>query len=75
MTIPIDKKVIEAYMESLKVLKESDGDQCVCSKCGFTGFKVYVTTIIDDARLYCMRCASEWEGYTKRFAKKGGERK
>lgn len=35
---------------------EPDKDKQVCKKCGNDTFRVYITTIIDDARLYCSKC-------------------
>jgi ribosomal protein L37E len=31
-------------------------DKVVCRKCGNDAFRVYITVIIDDARLYCSKC-------------------
>lgn len=38
---------------------EDFADKCVC-ECGNDSFRVYITTIIDDARLYCNKCCKEW---------------
>jgi len=35
-------------------------DEKIICKCGSDKFKVYITTIIDDARLYCVKCKKEW---------------
>lgn len=40
---------------------EPNKDKAVCT-CGNDKFFVYVTVIIDDARLYCTECHNEWEG-------------
>lgn len=31
-------------------------DKMVCKNCGNDTFRVYITVIIDDARLYCSKC-------------------
>jgi len=35
---------------------ESITNKLLCEKCGFDSFRVYIDVIIDDARLYCLRC-------------------
>lgn len=36
--------------------EEQPENKQVCKKCGNDTFKVYVSVIIDDARLYCANC-------------------
>jgi ribosomal protein L37E len=35
---------------------EQPEEKLVCKKCGNDTFRVYITIIIDDARLYCTKC-------------------
>ena len=35
---------------------ESPAEKQICQKCGNDTFRVYIKTIIDDARLYCAKC-------------------
>ena len=44
----------------IKQINEPDKDKCICAKCGCDNFNSYVTNIIDDARLYCSDCKTEW---------------
>lgn len=44
--------------------KEKDEDpkeKIVCNTCGNDMFRVYITIIIDDARLYCTKCGKDPE--------------
>lgn len=41
-------------------MTEEEGDKVVCLKCGNDTFRVYITMIIDDARLYCTKCGTCW---------------
>jgi hypothetical protein len=45
-------------METLspKEKKEKSQEKVICEKCGNDTFRVYITVIIDDARLYCAKC-------------------
>mgnify|MGYP003433151187 CR=1 FL=1 len=45
-------------MDYTKYLEQNQNpkDKVVCDKCGSDTFRVYVTIIIDDARLYCAKC-------------------
>jgi len=45
-------------MESLtpQKKKENPQEKVICKKCGNDTFRVYITTVIDDARLYCAKC-------------------
>ena len=36
--------------------KEPVEEKQVCKNCGNDNFRVYITIIIDDARLYCAKC-------------------
>jgi ribosomal protein L37E len=36
--------------------KEKPQEKVICKKCGNDTFRVYITVIIDDARLYCAKC-------------------
>lgn len=36
--------------------KEQPANLVICEKCSGRQFKVYITTIVDDARLYCAKC-------------------
>lgn len=40
---------------------ESPKEKMVCNTCGNDTFRVYITTIIDDARLYCTKCGKDPE--------------
>ena len=42
----------DEYMED----KQNSKDKTICDKCGNDSFQVYITIIIDDARLYCAKC-------------------
>ena len=44
------------YRLSMREKKEPVNTKLVCSKCGNDTFHVYITIIIDDARLYCTKC-------------------
>ncbi len=35
---------------------ENPEEKQVCPNCGNDTFRVYITRIIDDARLYCVKC-------------------
>ena len=35
---------------------ENKKDLVVCEECGCADFRVYISIIIDDARLYCADC-------------------
>ena len=35
---------------------ENPKEKVVCNTCGNDTFRVYITIIIDDARLYCTKC-------------------
>lgn len=37
---------------------ENQSDIIIC-KCGCNDFKVFITAIIDDARIYCSKCGAE----------------
>jgi len=39
-----------------KITDEPKKDKIICKNCGHDSFCVYVTIIIDDARLYCAKC-------------------
>lgn len=43
--------------------EENIKEKAICKECGNDSFRVYVTIIIDDARLYCSKCGEPWEGY------------
>jgi ribosomal protein L37E len=45
-------------METLpsKEKKEKKQEKVICEKCGNDTFRIYITLIIDDARLYCANC-------------------
>jgi ribosomal protein L37E len=40
---------------------ENPEEKVVCKTCGNDTFRVYITTIIDDARLYCTKCGKDPE--------------
>lgn len=40
---------------------ENPKEKIVCNNCGNDTFKVYITTVIDDARLYCTKCGKDPE--------------
>jgi len=40
-------------------LQEDENDLMECSNCGCSEWRVYITIIIDDARLYCSNCNQE----------------
>ncbi len=42
-----------------KERKEKVKNQMICENCGGDSFRVYITVIIDDARLYCSICGCE----------------
>ncbi len=42
--------------------KELESEKVICKNCGNDTFRVYITVIIDDARLYCSKCGKLWEG-------------
>lgn len=61
-----DKDTDKVWNEIDKALnrKEKDEDpkeKMTCNSCGNDTFRVYVTTIIDDARLYCTKCGKDPE--------------
>lgn len=51
---PVASQQLGKYHES----REESRDRCYC-KCGNDSFRVYITIIIDDARLYCDKCNRE----------------
>lgn len=42
--------------------REQINDKIICEECGNDAFRVYVTVIIDDARLYCAKCGHDQMG-------------
>lgn len=38
---------------------EEKEDKTICSNCKNDSFRVYISVIIDDARLYCSKCGEE----------------
>lgn len=53
-------------VENIFHRKEKDEDiedKIICKTCGNDSFRVYVTIIIDDARLYCTKCGKDPEDY------------
>jgi len=48
---------------SSSLLHEEEKNRAVCTECNGDKFKVYITIIIDDARLYCTNCGTPWVGY------------
>lgn len=44
------------YKQSISDTSELYEDLLKCRNCGSTWFKIYVTCIIDGARLYCAEC-------------------
>lgn len=44
----------------MREIDEKQSNMCVCPVCNSTVFRVYITHIIDDARLYCFECGEEW---------------
>lgn len=41
---------------TIELYGEQEDDLCTCDVCGNSDFKVFITVIIDDARLYCSVC-------------------
>ncbi len=39
---------------------EKPENKQVCKNCGNETFHVYITVIIDDARLFCAQCGQFW---------------
>ena len=52
-------KVIEVL--SIKEKDEKPHEKAVCKTCGNDTFRVYISVIIDDARLYCTKCGKDPE--------------
>lgn len=50
-------KIEERMKETEK--DEKIKDKVICKRCGNDKFRVYVTIIIDDARLYCTKCGKK----------------
>jgi len=50
----IEKKLMSR--EKPKEPKEPAEEKQVCKKCGNDTFRVYISIIIDDARLFCAKC-------------------
>ena len=47
----------EKHTMAVRVNKgENINDKLICEECGCDTFMVYITIIIDDARLYCANC-------------------
>lgn len=46
---------------SSKEKDENPSEKVICKSCGNDTFRVYITTIIDDARLYCTKCERDPE--------------
>ena len=42
--------------ESTDEKDERSEDKMICEKCGNDTFRVYITLMIDDGRLYCAKC-------------------
>ena len=36
-------------------------DKQICEKCGNENFRVYVSAILNDARIYCSACNYQWQ--------------
>ena len=51
-----EKNVVVSESEQ----REAEKNRCKCDECGNETFRVYITNIIDDARLYCELCGEEW---------------
>jgi len=45
----------------MNIKKENEKDKIKCS-CGSCDFVVYITYIIDDARIYCSKCKKDFGG-------------
>ncbi|MBC8428509.1 hypothetical protein H8D04_01355 [bacterium] len=45
---------------------EKEENKAICEECNGSEFNVYITVIIDDARLYCTNCGTDWSGYTRK---------
>jgi len=43
----------------MKEIKDNEKDKYFCDSCGNDTFYVYITIIIDDARVYCSKCGEE----------------
>lgn len=46
---------------SHKEKDENPEEKMICKTCGNDTFRVYITIIIDDARLYCTKCGKDPE--------------
>jgi hypothetical protein len=42
------------------LLDEYLEDKAICIKCGNDTIRVYITIIIDEARLYCAKCGEHY---------------
>lgn len=40
---------------------ENSKEKVICRTCGNDSFRVYISIIIDDARLYCTKCGKDPE--------------
>lgn len=55
-----DSRVFEPETDNNTYKEEYKKDKFVCYACGSDRFRVFVTVIIDDARLYCVDCGREF---------------
>jgi len=58
-----EKVNLDKVIEDLnpKEKDESPDKKVICKTCGNDTFRVYISVIIDDARLYCTKCGKDPE--------------
>lgn len=62
-------KVLDGYKRAPTFLEknekneksENPKEKMTCTHCGNDTFRVYITIVIDDARLYCSKCGKDPE--------------
>lgn len=57
---PFDWDAIMAALNH-KEKDENPKEKVICNTCGNDTFRVYISIIIDDARLYCTKCGKDPE--------------
>ena len=58
-----EKMSWKSIMTSLshKEKDENPKEKVICKTCGNDTFRVYISIVIDDARLYCTKCGKDPE--------------
>jgi hypothetical protein len=55
----VQSKIINEVIMNDNESLEAKDDIVICEICGNNSFRVYISIIIDDARLYCNKCGHQ----------------